>query len=293
MKNKIQFILYFFSPFKVGAGVMLFLFSSCHKEAPIPSYIHIDQCSLTTTYATQGSNSQKIIDAWVDVDGQAIGAFEMPCTVPVLFSGQHTIMVWPGIKENGISTTRVQYPFYNTYTITATLTQGSILKVNPTTTYAAFSNFSFIQDFEGGTNMLDSSGTDTSMQIVHSPNPAVFEGTGSGIVFLTGNKNTYFGVTKSKYILPNTPPIFLEMNYNCNTEFNVGVVAYDASNNYIGQMIALNLRPTTSGWNKVYVNLNDVVLGFNAAKYAIFFSMQKNSDPSYFYLDNVKLISHN
>jgi len=269
------------------------LFVSCHKEAPVPAYISIDTFTLTTNYSTEGSNAHKIVDAWIDVDGQSLGAFEMPCTVPALFSGPHTITVWPGVKENGISTTRIHYPFYNTYAISTTLTQGNILKINPTTSYTSYSKFPYIQDFEGGTGMLDTTGTDTSMQIVHYPNPAVFEGNGSGMVVLTGNKSTYYGVTNSKFALPNTPSIFLEMNYNCNTEFHVGVVAYDASSNYLGEMIALNLRPTTTGWNKVYVNLNDAVISFSAVKYAIFFSMQKTSDPSYFYLDNVKLITHN
>lgn len=266
--------------------------SSCHKEAPIPAYIHIDQCALTTTYSIQGSSSQKIIDAWIDVDGKSVGTYEMPCTVPVLYSGQHTVTVFPGIKENGITTSRVQYQFYNTYSVTATFTPGSVLKINPTTAYASYAIFSFIEDFEGGaTGFCDSTGSDTSMQLITTPN-LVFEGLKSGGVILTGNKTQYYGVTCAKYPLPNTPPIFLEMNYNCNTEFNVGVVAYDASSNYLGQTIALTLRPTI-GWNKVYVNLNDAVISNNAAKYSIFFSMLKNSDPSYFYLDNVKLVAHN
>ncbi|MBI4947809.1 MAG: hypothetical protein HY840_15570 [Bacteroidetes bacterium] len=264
-------------------------FSSCHKEAPIPAYIHIDKFSFSTNYSTEGSNSEKIIDAWIDVDGQPIGAFEMPCTVPVLFTGQHTVTVWPGIKENGISTTRIQYPFYNTYTQTVTLTPGSISTINPVTTYTSFSVFSFIDDFEGGaTGFCDTALTDISMQIVSSPNIEM-EGQCGGVV-LTGNKSQYYGVTCTKFILPNTDPVFLEINYNCNAEFSVGIAAYDGLNNYLGQAIALNLRPTMDGWNKAYVKLNDAVASVGSAQYAIFFSMQKNNDPSYLYLDNVKLI---
>jgi hypothetical protein len=166
-----------------------------------------------------------------------------------------------------------------------------VLKINPATTYPSFSNFSFIQDFEGtfitGTGFCDSTGSDTTMHISNAPANEM-EGQ-YGEVYLSGIKTQYYGVTCTKYALQNTPPIFLEMNYNCNTQFSVGVVAYDASNNYLGQAIALTLRPNF-GWNKVYVNLNNAVIGFGAAKYSIFFSMTKLGDPSYFYLDNVKLI---
>ena len=266
------------------------LFISCHKEAPVPAYIHIPAFTLTTNPGTEGSNSQKIVDAWIDVDGQSIGAFEMPCTVPALFSGDHTVTIFPGIKENGISESRVQYQFYTTYTVTATFTPGSIVNIHPSTKYTSYADFAFIEDFEGAvTGFCDSTASDTSMQIITAPDLEMpGEGQCGGVV-LAGSKNSYYGSTCTRYTLTDTPPIFLEMNYNCNTQFNVGVVAYDASGNYIGQEIALTLRSTT-GWNKVYVNLSNVVIGFSAAKYTIFFSMLKNGGTSYFYLDNVKLI---
>ena len=276
------------------AGIILFfmLFISCHKEAAIPSYIHIDQCALTTTYSIQGSNTQKIVDAWIDIDGTSIGAFEMPFTVPALFYGQHTITIFPGIKDNGMNETRVEYPFYSTYTQTVTLTQGNILKINPTVTYASSANFSFIpQDFELGSakywmNDTSKSTSDTSMQIVTGGYSRC------GEVFLKVINSFYSGSTIGRYALPITPPIYLEMDYNCNTQFSVGVNAYDgtsATSNYLGQQIALTLRPTT-GWNKVYVNLSSAVISMNSIAYSIYFTMLCDKTPSYFYLDNVKLI---
>jgi len=47
---------------------------------PIPSYIHIDKIDLTTDYSSQGTSSNKITDAWIYVDNELIGAFEMPVT---------------------------------------------------------------------------------------------------------------------------------------------------------------------------------------------------------------------
>jgi len=50
----------------------LLLLYSCNKEEPIPAYIHIDKIDLKTNYSIQGSNSHKIIDAWIYVDDQLL-----------------------------------------------------------------------------------------------------------------------------------------------------------------------------------------------------------------------------
>ena len=282
--------------FLLLATCYLFLFVSCHKEVPIPAYIHIDNINLTVNpNGTQGSNTQKIVDSWIDIDGTLIGAFEMPFTIPALYSGQHTITIFPGIKDNGMNETRVEYPFYSTYTQTVILTQGNILKINPTVTYAASTNFSFIQDFESGSgkywlNDTSKSISDTSMQIVTGS--VVAYGNQCGGVVLKTVNSIYAGSTYAKYHLQSTPPIYLEMDYNCNTPFSVGVNAYDgttATSTYLGQQIVMTLRPTT-GWNKIYVNLSSAVIGLNSAAYSIYFTMQCINPPSYFYLDNVKLI---
>ena len=90
--------------------------SSCEIYNPSedePSYIHIDSISLTTDYTAYGTASHKITDAWVYVDNELIGAFELPANVPVLKSGVHNINIRPGIKLNGIAATRSYYPFFN------------------------------------------------------------------------------------------------------------------------------------------------------------------------------------
>jgi len=290
MKNITKVILCVFSPFRAG---VLVLFFSCNKEEPIPSYIHIDTINLTTNYAVQGSISNKILDAWIYVDDQQIGAFEMPCTVPVLYEGEHTIKIRAGIKENGIADTRIYYPFYEIFTQTVTLTRGQIITLNPTITYSSFADFTWLEDFTSATpSICDTINSDTVMKQTTTPSE-VFEGTGSGVVALGSGTNGYIGVSCNKYDSLKGKTVFLEMNYNCNTEFKVGIVGYTSSNTIDVQWPALTLNPT-SGWNKVYVNLtNSIAVGTNSVKFGIFFSMAKdaNLSTSYFYLDNVKLVN--
>ena len=78
--------------------------------------LQIDSVSLDTNYYEQGSNFKAITDAWVYVDDGLIGAFELPATIPVLAEGKHKLEIRPGIKLNGISSTRAPYPFYQPIT---------------------------------------------------------------------------------------------------------------------------------------------------------------------------------
>ncbi len=299
MKRKLskKSVSEFFSPFKSYTlyfiSLFLFLISSCNKEEPIPSYIHLDKITLNTNYSTEGSNSNKILDAWIYIDDQLVGAFEMPCTVPVIYYGNHTLKVLPGIKENGISETRITYPFYYRYEKQVNLTAGQVDTIAPVVTYSSSSDFTWIEDFEGiSPSVCDSGTSDTVMKITNVPSE-VFGGTGgSGVVNLP--LGVYYGVSCNKYVLPKAgAPVFLELDYNCNTEFNVGIIGY-ASNNLVDvQQIAITLRPT-SGWNKVYINLSNEITGaLNSVRFGIFFSMIKdpNLSSSQFYVDNIKLIN--
>ncbi|MBI4930292.1 MAG: hypothetical protein HY841_05985 [Bacteroidetes bacterium] len=266
---------------------------ACNKEEPIPSYIHIDKINFTTNYLLEGSSSNKILDAWIYIDDQQVGAFELPCTVPVLAEGSHEIKIWAGIKENGIAETRIKYPFYETFSQTVILTRGQITTISPTVTYAANADFTWLEDFEGSSHSVCNSGVtaDSIMTITTAPSD-VFEGTGSGKVSITSS--SYIGISCAKYILPQGgASVFLELDYNCNTEFNIGIIGYTANNTIDVQWTSLTLRPTT-GWNKVYINLGtEVSNATNSTKFSIFFSMLKDENlaNSYFYLDNVKLIN--
>lgn len=274
-------------------NVILFLsytfFLHCNKEERIPSYIHIPKFNFISNYATQGSASHKITDAWIYINDNLVGAFEMPCTFPVLYEGEHSIKIYPGIKENGISETRIIYPFYNFYQTSAILLPGEIDTIYPSVTYnTAAADFAWIEDFENWHTFCKADGV-TSDSIVQITTSA-FEGNGSGIVNITGT--SYFGQSCSQFTLPKVgTDIFLELNYKCNTAFNVGILGYNGVS-LDAQTIALTINPSEN-WKKIYVNLtNEVNEALTSTKFRIFFSMLKNNNmpSSYFYIDNVKLI---
>jgi hypothetical protein len=97
-------------------SVSLF-FLGCTKEDLTPSWLKIEPFTLTTDPSSQGVNSHAITNVWLFMDSKSLGVFELPCVVPILDEGNHTFELIPGVKNNGISAKRIQYPFYKIFKI--------------------------------------------------------------------------------------------------------------------------------------------------------------------------------
>jgi hypothetical protein len=295
MKHKYIFFL--------AVVVFSALFSGCNfinPAEPIPSYIHIQKIGLSTDASIEGTNSSKITDAWVYIDDQLIGCYELPVTFPVLYDGTHRISVKAGIKVNGIAATRAPYPFYQNFSQSINLSRGTITSVSPTVTYVSGLNWTtfWMEDFESsGISFARSpSGTDTSLLHVTSPpEPAnsslIFEGSGSGVAYLDNNRHLFECISSTSYVLPKGDT-FLEFDYKSNYTFAVGVFAHNGTSTVKTKV--LNIHPSDK-WNKVYVYLTPTILASdNATDYNIFFGMLNNTGASSltFSIDNVKLIHY-
>lgn len=288
MVKKYSFLVQLF--FLVG---VIALFGSCslfNPTEPIPSYISIDKIDLTTEPG-QGTDSHKITDAWVYVDDQLVGCYELPCKFPVLFTGIHDVMIRAGIKVNGISATRSPYPFYASYKQSVDLQAGVVTKMNPAVTYTSTALFQFMEDFEQAGVLIDTSATsDTTLQLIGTSNSNVFEGNYSAVAYLD-HQNTFFECVSSQaYSLPKSGrDVFLEFNYKSNHEFIVGVIAQPP---YYLKTASLTYNASAT-WNKTYLYLTPAVSGSpSALLFKVFIGMQNTSgaDGVELYLDNIKLV---
>lgn len=269
-------------------------FAACKKlnpDEPIPSYIHIEKISLKTDVSKQGSNSAKISDAWVYIDDQLIGCFELPATFPVLYEGTHQIKVRAGIKVNGISATRSPYPFYEIFVQKAALKRNERLNLNPVVSYVSYAKFNFMENFDGVGIILapGPAGTADTMKQTFDKK-LVFEGNGSGITRLNKNDVTFQCISNTSYILPaGGAPVFLEFNYKCNHSFVAGIYAHTTANTTVVPVIGMN---PSENWNKMYVYLTPSVSGAsNATDFNIYFSMfNDNSEDLELVIDNLKLV---
>lgn len=278
----------FFTAIRLPAFLYcLFLLSSCkEKEETIPAYIRVNSFTLQTDYLTQGSNAHQITDAWVYLDGQLVGVFELPVTVPILASGNHEITLSPGIKNNGISSSRVVYPFYESYVAYTTLIPESILTINPVINYRAEATIPWKEDFENAAfSFTDTVNTDAVM----TTTTIAFEGTKSGIVTLEAAKPVYVGVSSNTYVIPQGgAKAYLELNYKCNNVFGVGI--YSA--NSVSPQPILYINPTDE-WKKIYIELTPSTSNPNNSNpFRIYIAMLKDPSVSFpeLLIDNVKLV---
>lgn len=274
--------------------LFIFVFDSCEKsesDQTVPAYIQIDSIGFTTDEA-QGTASHNIIDAWVYVDNQLIGAFEMPARFPVLKEGIHKVEIRPGVKMNGITATRIVYPFFKPITLeNCRLTPDSITIINRSTIYYDNTVFPWLEDFESESLSIEvgnSSDTTISKTNIDS---LVFEGNYSGIVYLDEENPIFEGVSYEAYILPQLgAPVFIELNYKIENIITTGIYAQTSSQIITTPIVNVN---TSDKWKKIYINITpNVSAATSALDFKVFFGSVKTEDVEnpVILLDNIKLV---
>lgn len=277
-----------------------FTFNSCYKfsgDQTIPSYIKIDSIGLSTYYFNEGSDSHNITDAWVYVDDNLIGVFELPALVPILKSGPQNIDVRAGIKLNGISSTRVPYPFYNAISFDGyELYPDSVRNMGYIkTTYQSNLVFAWMEDFEdSGLTFEEISISDTAIKRTVANDPNAYQdeySQYSGIVNLTQDKPVWSATSLSSYpITKQGSAVLLEMDFKTNNYFNVGLLIKEYSQFIKIPLVILNHAET---WRKIYINLGPNITLHPQADYfkvVIESEIEDENTQANIYMDNIKLI---
>jgi len=282
------------------------LFFSCDKfdsEQSIPSYIYIDKIILVDNpIINEGSLSNKITDAWVYVDYELIGAFELPATIPVLKKGKHIITIYPGIKMNGISGTRVQYDFYKQIDITDfNFVEDSIRKIDTLLTKTMYKDNLKIweEDFDDVSIKFEKRANSDTTIIQSLALANSFDGSPYGIVSIDAAHTVFEVETKGDhFVLPkSSSPVYLEMNYKTNNSVIIGLLAYSSTTTTTptAQISTISLKPGTE-WKKIYINFTpDISDYYNSNSFKVFIAAYKDTgNPTAEILfDNIKLIHFN
>ncbi len=284
----------------VFVSLCIFLLFSCNRnnEVQIPAYIKIDTCSVEIQdYSTQGSASHNIKDVWVYVGNQLQGIYELPAFFPILENGPTDISVRAGIFINGISETRIYYPFYERFFNGETnLVEGEITTINPVFKYLdnEFITYEWMENYENMlTRLQPGKDSDTTINIV-SGNDS-FEGVYSGNIVLENNRRYFELYTTPAF--ENIPidgrPVYLELDYKCDSAMIVGVQAIFPDGSTLDNNIVY-IRETDT-WKKMYINLTSTLVNFYEAKsFKVFIKggsiKYENINRTNFYWDNIKLV---
>lgn len=267
------------------------VFCACSKsnlQAPVPSYIQIDTALVSVTSPSiQGTTSNKITDIWLYVDQKFKGAYPIGHLIPVVSSGSTDIIIYPGIKNNGISATRLPYVFLQGLNINLNLQPTQTIHYKPLFPYKTAAVFQQVEGFEGNgicfTNAPDASCATTTIS-----GTDVFEG--AKCLSMSKNMTDATPLAKIKtsitYPLPASgAAVYMELNYKTNQPVEIGVYSTG------GERPAMTLNPS-DGWNKIYISLTSVVSNQPVYPYnGVYIKAQKQTSSPEIYIDNFKLIS--
>lgn len=301
-----------FTFFTLISFALLSLLPSCKKfegDQTVPSYIRIDSIRLSCDYYTYGANTNKFVDAWVYVDDNCLGCYELPATFPVLKEGKHKVEVHPGIKVNGIANSRAEYPFVAPATYASfNLVPDSIVRIAPVVNYWPQGpdenmHVRWMEDFDGGTITIQPYQSDVNIVRVSGAqawhdSEGIYS-TYSAKLVLTSDTAQFRIATSEEFTdLPTTgSACMMEMDYKCSDSIAVGLYYY--KNGRPIDYPLIRLRPTDpSGaepthWNKIYINVGPfLVENEDADGFKLYISSwdYRNDGTQYFYFDNLKLI---
>jgi hypothetical protein len=293
MKNYIFYL-------SVIAGLILVALTGCDPEEPIPAYLTINSMRIfdsSYNYAAFGTSSSKIKDAWVYIDGNLLGIFEIPARFPVLAEGNHAVTIAPGIYENGISATRTRYPLYKSFETVVNFKPGETVAVPDTLNLNYFSSLSYTwyEDFEGNTYSFDSiEGSTAGFIPFNLNNDDPFGGAFSGRFIVNETKNYFIGsCTNDAVDINGFSTAWIELNYKADQRFNVGLRIKKLNDEVVNEYaVTVNSSPE---WNKIYINVSKIAGAYPTAKnFKVYIdaTLESGRTESSVYLDNIKLI-HN
>ncbi|MCB0762247.1 MAG: hypothetical protein KDC12_12045 [Flavobacteriales bacterium] len=241
------------------------LITSCKWIDPdeqTPAFIYIDDFTFASG---NGTDSEKITEVWVFAEGVMLGAYSVPAKVPVLHEGNVSIEMRAGIKNNGISSTRIMYPFYQPYGTVVNLNPLETDTITPHFTFKSDLNFALQEDFEivAGTQFETTSNSEYTWEVVEdSQDPEdVFEGERSAKLVMDGDGVTWQVESATDLDLPLGTQMWLELNYKCNNTFAIGFNSVRGGTPRKDLALIVNRTDEETGspeWNKIYVDLSVV-----------------------------------
>tara|TARA_B100000927_G_scaffold36238_1_gene26037 strand:+ start:539 stop:1372 length:834 start_codon:yes stop_codon:yes gene_type:complete len=271
------------------------------KQENAPSFIYIHKFNLNISNSDQGSESEKITDAWVYINDNLEGVYELPAKVPLHYDGIKDLKLYPGIKRNGISADRKKYPFYTVYNIAIDLIPDSIINIFPETFYED-NLYIKVEDFEDPNHFFNSVSTSqVDILTLDDQDNETFEGN-SGAIDM--NSNHYFFEARTDELDFNSfpknlnIPAYIEMNYANNYPFEIGILHKDASIPAYQKQALITLVPTFEfnqdiRWNKTYLYISDATNFFTVAtEFDLYISVlnENELDDIKVRLDNFKVI---
>lgn len=278
-------------------AAVLFAMSGCDEKEDVPAYVRVEPFVVN---AEGGAAWQKITEGWFYANGEFLGAYTLPADIPVLAAGEGDIIVFPGVKENGINNTPNIYQFLTRFDQDVTFTPGETVTVAPLTAYdddivIPFGTFER-GSFDGSTTIgLFNRDGDNATGFQISTDGAF---AGKSLLLQVDTAHTLMEVATEKVPLPGTfeREVWLELHYRNDIPFTLWMLGSTNGGSEILQPVFQ--FSVNAEWNKIYFNLTEFIIKLNEDDYSLLFraALPKDSNGNYTQLngsvsiDNIRLV---
>ena len=272
------------------AGLCILLFAACKKDGAVPAYVQIN--SPTVVDANGRAVSSKITDLWVYLNDQPVGVWEPGKRIPMIADGSANVKVIAGIRKNGITDDRIQYPFYATWQQQVQLVPEQTVTLTPQIHYYDDLNY-WLVDFEIG-QRFDTVASTAIMELVPSDSTLIGQGSQNGRITLDPEHSIYRGVSSDAFFNIGSKA-FLEMDYRRDTRLLVGVRFSLAGVQYITPYVYALPTKRADGsmpWSKIYIDMAEPwnVGGALDKRFYIQAALENGATTGTVEVDNIKLV---
>jgi hypothetical protein len=288
---------------KVLFFVILVSCYSCIKNNPDPSWLEVNAWTLQSNVSLSGAEGElthNFSEAWVYVDDEIIGVFEVPFKIPILKYGAVNIKIYPTIKNNGIAATKKIYPFLEVFEVNTELIQNQTLTLNPITKYKSITKF-WIEDFEDPLNVkieVDQNTSAIKSTPTTNTNLETFNGNFYGIINLNVSDSTWIASTSNQLYIQKGKEAYLEVDYYNTNSLATGIIYVNPDNSTVNNpnygMQAQD--PISVKWKKIYIDLKELI-GYspNGANILQSFiaSLDEGKSEGQIRIDNIKVVYFN
>ncbi len=261
------------------------------NEAPVPSYIFVENPILIMPGTINTPASHKITDVWVIADGQVLGIFPLPAHIPMEVTGQKTsVEIRGGIRNNGMNENAVEYAFFEPVKFEYTAVPLDTINVPLVFTYKNETRIPINENFEGNNRFNVNLNPNNPVALMVTSDEAS-SGSKSGMVELTP-QNNFMELASNDFIKKEEHSrgrSYIEFDYKGEDEIAVGVVKVTNSNPNLDVQYVLFV-PGKNEWNRIYVDLTNTLSPHNFDHYHIVlgFTKLRETAISRTYIDNIR-----
>ncbi len=286
--------------FPWGFFIALVALSACKNEEPLPVYLDLGQSRVKPFTQSGFTTNLGVKNIWIYQGADLEGVYPTEKVVPVIPNGAGKLLLVGGIFQNGLSSARNPYPFWQPIVVDIDVDLLDTLKPKPVFEYYPDTalSYPFIESFEAANFRLTSTETGSNAARIALATGQGHTGTGAGRVVFTETQYL-FEVTSSGFLfLPQTGnnDIYAEITYRgTNVVFSTGLFYVTGAN--AGDLETGTFFPTSENWNTIYVHLNDLVRSVpQGSQFKLYIRVDNFSNatnkgiPGTLFLDNIRIV---